>query len=370
MRSLSVVVSAVLGAASLHTLPAQAWRVDPAPLLDIAGTSADGNVVLELAVGGARFSSGTWIIADGGASQLRLFDATGHPVATIGRKGKGPNEFASISWLGRCARDSVFAWDFAQQRMSVVSAGGEIVSQARLPADPSIGVRPFTLACSRSGVVAVQGWGKSSQPDASGVLRSPGPMVLLDAAGRLKARIGDIPGDEMAMTGMGVGPRPLGRTTRFALSDDRLFVGTGDSASIVSFDLTGKPRDVISLALAPKRPTQQNREQAVASLVAFAPRGGVRDAMRQALMQIAMPRELPPYTALFTDPSGRLWIQTSFPGDDRTRLQSVSTTGRVQGSLELPRDIIVFEIGTEYVLGKYAEAGGEEHVVAYAIHGP
>jgi hypothetical protein len=370
VRSLPVVLSVVLGAASLHPLPAQNWHVDPAPLLDIAGTSADGNVVLELAVGGARFSSGTLVIADGGASQLRFFDAAGHAVATVGRKGRGPNEFASISWLGHCARDSVFAWDFAQQRLTVVSAGGEILSQARLPADPSIGVVPFTLACSRSGVVAVQGWGKASQPNAAGVLRSTGPMVLLDAAGQLRARVGDIPGDEMAMTGMGVGPRPLGKTTRFAVSNDRLFVGTADSASIVSFDLTGKNRAVMSLALALKRPTRANQEQAVALLVAFVPQGGARDAMRQALMQIAMPRELPPYTALFTDPAGRLWIQTLFPGDDRTRLQWVSTAGRVQGRLELPRDMTVFEIGVDYVLGKYAEAGGEEHVAAYAIHGP
>lgn len=81
-----------------------------------------------------------------------------------------------------------------------------------------------------------------------------------------------------------------------------------------------------------------------------------------------MPESLPPYRDLFADPGGRLWALVPAPADSMAELRAIGRDGRLLGSVLVPADLKVFEIGLDYVLGLYQEEDGEQHVALYRLH--
>ncbi|MGH8701433.1 MAG: hypothetical protein ACREVR_09735, partial [Burkholderiales bacterium] len=58
-------------------------------------------------------------------------------------------------------------------------------------------------------------------------------------------------------------------------------------------------------------------------------------------------------------------IQTSLGSDSDTRLLAMSPTGQRLGELVIPRALTIYEIGTDYVLGRYETSAGEPHIALY-----
>ncbi len=364
-----------LAAFSLSVCAATAsaqWQVVVPPALDIAATDSAGNAVIQLPIGGTRLSNGNVAVGDGSGGRVILFGPDGKLLRVIGRPGRGPGEFVGISWVGQCGRDSVFAWDFAQQRVSVISATGELLRQARIPTDPTKTLQPFSLACSRSGVLGMLGWPGPSKATIGTFTRGSAPLTLVSTAGNILHRLSDTWGPEFTSHCGGGVPRLLGKATHLALSRDFLFVATGDSASIEVFPIAdaregGVPARSIKLPLAPRAATDRQMEGAVAAapFLAFAPAGPAREGMRKCLLTVPLPDRAPPYSAIHADSAGTLWIQTSLAGDSTTRLLAVSPAGQRLGELVIPRSLTIFEIGTDFVLGLYDTPSGEQHVVLY-----
>jgi hypothetical protein len=80
-----------------------------------------------------------------------------------------------------------------------------------------------------------------------------------------------------------------------------------------------------------------------------------------------MPDYLPPYSGVFTDPQGTVWVQLSAPGDAETWLRRVGNDSQVLKDVRIPVGLRVFEVGSTYVLGAYEEPSGEPHVAMYPI---
>ncbi|MGQ0560369.1 MAG: hypothetical protein ACT443_00690 [Gemmatimonadota bacterium] len=59
--------------------------------------------------------------------QVLHFDSTGKLIRKVGRSGSGPGDFASVTWLGQCASNSVFVNDFVRKRITVLDDEGGIV---------------------------------------------------------------------------------------------------------------------------------------------------------------------------------------------------------------------------------------------------
>lgn len=75
-------------------------------------------------------NSGNVYIADGkqGRIAIHVFDRKGDYLTTMGREGKGPGEFLSISGL-KIEGDRLFTYDFEQFRFTVFSLGSRTVDQ-------------------------------------------------------------------------------------------------------------------------------------------------------------------------------------------------------------------------------------------------
>lgn len=138
------------------------WRLDVAPAVDISGVTPGGELAFNHAADATRLSNGLIAVADRYANAVRFFDPAGRPLRTVGRDGEGPGEFRFPWWIAQCAADTLFVWDVALHRMTVIDSAGRVVRQFRVPASAAF------LSCSRNGMViglsepAMQPWARLS----------------------------------------------------------------------------------------------------------------------------------------------------------------------------------------------------------------
>ena len=357
-------IAALMTAAGSTLHAQQRWTVEPTPIVDIHGGTAAGEPMFASAIAGTRLSNGTIVIGDALGSTIRFFDPGGKPVRTVGRRGSGPGEVQMLTWLGRCAADTVFAYDRRQARMLVVSPSGEVVRQYRVPAEETPGPAPAMLACNGAGTFAmiVDGPGPVSSEDDLDIMRRRGALWIVGVDGRIASTADTVTLGEFIVIGGGGAPRPLARATTLAMSHDRIWVGTADSASVRSYGLDGRSARSIPAGVAGRRTTPAHYEAAVDAILASAP-PQARDRMRPVMMEWRAPSTLPPYSAIRTDTEGNLWVVSSPPGSSAVELRASAPDGRTLGDLRIDLPLTVFEIGRDYVLGTYEDAGGEPHVV-------
>ncbi len=334
----------------------------PVAILDIPGTAPNGDLTFAYARAATRMSDRTIVIADNLGVAVRYINDAGKLVRTVGREGGGPGEFQGVSWLGQCAPDSVFVWDTRQMRMSVFDRDGDFVRQYRTPADPTVTAMIGEVRCSRTGTFAFQGLPpRLYVPTPS----NPGPQYraplwIADALGYTTHELEDIALGEA---------RPMGKFTGIALSSDHMYVGSADSAFVDVYGIDGVLTGAIKVGVGLRRPTERHYEYAIDAQVGGGGTPEFRQEWRERLAEIPMPDYMPPYTGVFTDPQGTLWVVVSVPGDPTTQLRALDPEGIILGDVHLPPDIRILVVGRQYIIGAYEDEGGEPHVVVYEMAG-
>ncbi len=369
-RVVMLCAASVAHACASVALAQSKWSVDPIPIMDIGGVSPKGDVLIALPSGATRLPDGTIVVADRHSWSIRYFDSRGQLIRTAGRQGDGPGEFRGLSWLGRCAGDTTFVWDFIHRRMRALDTTGKVVRQFCLPLNP-IDPVPYAFQCSANGVFALLAEPMLTNPPQKvhESTREKAPLFLADAKGQVIRRIGEFVTREYTIASR-IGspmPRPLGRETSIALSNERVYVGTADSAVIEVFALDGTPGRPIYVRGPARRPTRQQYEKASDQLVAYQEDAAWRARFKQLFLDMPMPATLPPYSALLADRFGALWVVRSVPGDADLQLTAYSIDGRALADVRLPRFLTVFEIGADYILGTYEDGASQPHVAVYTL---
>src|SRR5687767_10774943 len=77
----------------------QTWTVDAQPVVRIGEVEAAPVYMFSGITGAVRLSDGRIVVADSGASNLRVYDARGRHVSTLGGPGSGPGEFQRLRGL-------------------------------------------------------------------------------------------------------------------------------------------------------------------------------------------------------------------------------------------------------------------------------
>lgn len=323
----------------------------------IPGNRADTSGPLTRAISAARLSDGSIAIADGygGHEQsIKAYGSAGQLLWTAGRHGGGPGEFQNLGWLAQCGPDSLFVWDGGRGRLEVFDSGGHLAREGQLPGPPL----PVNLACSRSGTFVMMTSPDRMPPSTPGMPRLFSRLIVANSRGDSLWGLPDL------YLGQN---RPLGTTTRLALSTNRLYVGTGDSAWVDEYDLQGHRMASFRVGGALRPATMHQYDRALDQVLGTMAGTPADRAMMKKMMlaRTPMPEYLPPYTALLTSPGGSLWVVTTVPGDDSTVIRAYSPTGDSLGTLQLPADTRVFEIGEDYVLGARTDSTGQEIVAEY-----
>ena len=367
---LTLLMIAAIGTPSLS---AQArWSVDAKPILDISGPANDRRPAVRRPVAGLRLADGTIVIGDEALSAVRYFDRSGELIVSVGNQGPGwrRGEFRSISWMSTCGTDSLFVWDQASTKMSVLKKSRKLGAEYHIPDGWAFRSRggPIGLACTAGGTLVLQHRPKvrtRANPDVP-IIRGAAEVVLADMRGEESHTLLEAPSSEMAVTSGATRPAPLGRRTSLAIVGDRVYVGTGDDATISVFGLDGQPAGSLDLGLPETPATAEQLRRAVDHGLAFFDEE-VREQFRTQFMEIPVPNRLPAYYDLIAGGGGMLWVVLTPAGEPQTRLRGLGADGSAVADLTIPGPVTVLEIGSDYVLGTLRDDTGTAHVVVYRL---
>lgn len=342
----------MLGAIAVLCVPsamrAQTTTV-PAPLLRIWAEGTDGLPTIGVITHAVQLASGVIVIADNVDSRLHYFSRTGSHMQSVGRNCGGPGECKSVTWIGECARDSVFVFDRMQSRMSVFTADGRNVRQRVLARDPVM------LACASNGTFALVQLAGAPSPG----VPSRGNIVRVDGSDRELARVNDV------LLGR---ERPLAAALQIAAAPDLLIYGAGDSARVFVLADSSAPRSVRA-GIALRTPTDSQRNAAIEQLVMSMPGSKADQAItRRYARRTPFAPVLPAYSALmFDDITRLLWVQQSVAGDGETVLERRTLTGALQATVRIPVELDVFSVRNNVLVARSTNADGEQSLVLYRL---
>jgi hypothetical protein len=375
----------------------QAWTVSSDP--DMAIGVLDGSEEYQLVdvASAARRSDGSLVVVDRGSLTVRVYDARGLFLRTLGGPGSGPGEFSDPGPLLVTAGDTMVIWDVALLRVTRFDPSGDLagvqsVDWGRVASTLDIGTMM-----------------KGGSPGASGKAVSPGlfpgPMEPLADGGilvRLIEKTGKSPppGFYRRRSGVVRLSRDLSVIDTLMFFDDteqvtvdapwgafsvapalaketeithrgfppRICVGDQEGPEIVCFKPDGSRillRWVSEAAPITDAEVVAWRAAAVQNL---GPKLS-RDQVLEMLDQVPIPESRPPYSRILLDHAGNLWAERGPTGGrpgGAVDFLVFDPEGILLGVVALP-PIRVLEIGDDYVLGVFRDALEIQYLHLYEL---
>ena len=345
------------------------WQFGAQPSLSIGSVDSGEAYELFRVTDATLLADGRIVIANAGSGELKVFNADGSHSGTWGRQGEGPGEFSS-------GPGAVALWPGD----SIAAPGGYRVSLFDM--DGSHG-RDVSLDVTRLGVIDLLPDGKIFtsgslilNPEirgSPGLVRYYVEWAVLDANGALHASLGGFPMfEEWAIEVEADGrvwetPHPFGRGTKGAVWGELVAVGVQDSYEIKAFATDGSLLRIVRRKGDPRRSAQADQDEYFARLVADRPPEERAEALR-SLRDMPLVDSYPAFEEILADRAGYLWVREYRMFGEGDAVWTVfDAEGRIQGLVETPPGLDVFEIGEEYVLGVVEDDLGVEYVQLWAL---
>jgi hypothetical protein len=358
-----------------------AWTLADSPSVSIGATAGEEPYQLFRVSDVARASDGRIFVLNAGTGEVRIFDAAGTYMRSLGGSGSGPGEFRYPAALWLLAGDSVMVWDSPMGPRVVFSPDGtvgrtEAVDRAAVMSLLGEGRSTEDVRALRDGGLIVAAWTVGSDmTQTEGQLFRPEFELLLVTADLAHATSLGMAGgiEQMFMTAEGR-RRPV--TVLFSPhyqiatggSPLRIAVGNGDRYDIRIRDADGSLRQIVRRTTPPARVTAEERDARREEYLAFAESQGRRPMIER--MYAAMPDQesFPAHGPLIVDDAGNVWVADfARPSDATTRWTVYDTAGRIAGTVETPIDLQVVEVGADYVLGIARDEDDVERIMLYAL---
>jgi hypothetical protein len=249
-------------------------------------------------------------------------------------------------------------WDQLQRRTSFFNLAGEYVRSFTLPPPGNL-----YFAEALFGIGALLGVAGVRQPyrNESGPTRRKQLYTAFNLEGDSISTFGTFNDREMYRLvqdrGIQNAVRVFGRTTVVAAHGSSLFVGTNDGYVIDQHELHGGMVRSVRRDLA-MPVTEAMYEAEVAARIDALP-----EQYNDLFRAMPMPDVLPHYSAIKVDIEGNLWVRhytcLTMPSFEWTVFD---TRGRMLGDVSLPERFDIYEIGSDYVLGRHRDEDGVEYV--------
>ena len=120
------------------------------PVLSIGDNEEDDNQLFSSIRGMGRLSDGSVAVVDQTSAEVRIFDATGRHLRSMGQRGEGPGEFTNPFILWVAAGDTLWIGNYWPWSYTVFTAQGQFVRRIRL--------EPVYINESRGGGVLENGY--------------------------------------------------------------------------------------------------------------------------------------------------------------------------------------------------------------------
>ncbi|HEX2076495.1 MAG TPA: hypothetical protein VHG08_02265 [Longimicrobium sp.] len=353
------------GAAAADTA---AWTLSAEP---VAQAGEMGRTALYRVYSGYLAPDGGFVVGNSGTGQVLFFAADGRLARATGRRGAGPGEFQSVSWVHRLPGDSTLVFDMRGSRFSVLDGAGRYARSfsARIPGRS---LRP--LAVYPDGTLLMAEEGRFDPRRAAGLLRDSMALFRMDRQGGIVDTLATLPGSEWVNYGDGSSYRTtqltFGRTGHVALTGDRLVYGSSEAPELTVRPPGAAPETRLRLPVAPRRLESAELDAHLDEMVQGL-RGAQRDATLRTLREIRLPTDAPLFTELRGDRAQHLWVQLAAPHGARSaRWVVFAPDGRAAGSVLLPAGARLLDVEGDRVLLKLADADDEETVAIYRVNKP
>lgn len=296
----------------------------------------------------------------GGAPELRVFDASGRHVRTIGRRGEGPGEFGVLAPLAGLAGDTIWTWDSRLFRLTRFSTRGDVLGDMSV----DIGTRVSGLTRLSDGRYLAD-LGRVPTPFGDGQHLAADRMQMLDAEGNPLGSLVSVGGTDILVHRATANERPLismaqppfGRFTTYATGEDRIYTAWNGEYRITARSLAGEHVLVLS---APdlERPVDPAEVDAVhAGWLDRCSGAACRRNLNRIFQEFRLPERRPAFSALKVDALGNLWVAEYDPNGNvaygwvASGWHVFSPGGELLGRVVTPPGLVLHEIGTDYVLG-------------------
>ena len=318
--------------------------------------------------------AGGVMVGQGQDAAIRMFDATGAPSGTLGRRGEGPGEFRQLL-SGGLNRDTVWVYDGSLYRITFFSVSkGGLLRTARV--DPGAGFPPTVRAV--FGPDSLVLWGNGAPRNGRrerawlrGQAEQPG-LLGSAAVARPFEVIADFPlfGCFARAETAGIGIPHCHRPTEAASGRGRrvavLTKPEGASADGYHVAVLSTGGDTIySRSYRPPRfpMNAQVYRKAVDHLLAKVPASAKQAASLRE--QMPSPPHYPPASFAFFDDRDRLWVgQRTETGQ---YWEILDATGRVIGDLRAPEGVAIEAAMKGWVWGVETDRDGIESVARFNL---
>ena len=337
------------------------WRLGAEPTLTIGAVEGDLNYLFQQISHALRLEDGTIVVADRRASEVRLFDAAGVFIRTLGGSGQGPGEFQMLHEVW-ARGDTIWASDNIQSRISVFERGGDVLETIRVEVAPGKGSRSPQSHFPDGTLLVLNAPSGGIGFGTGDVL--PGVVWSLDRysqGGRFMHEISSLQESsrwEHGIEGLSPGiylPFSLGLPL-FAASGDHVYAGEGTEASIARWNHDGVLSHVVRWTI-PERRVSDDDKSRYRQANSVAPRYYDAAAWARYLREIPFPERMPMYRRLLVDAQRNLWAERFRPSwEEGSSWYVFDEQGAWLGEVATPPGLHIFEIGTDYVLGRRRDA--------------
>ncbi|MGH7426948.1 MAG: hypothetical protein ACREMW_15700 [Gemmatimonadales bacterium] len=266
--------------------------------------------------------------------------------------------------MRRVRGDTLVVFD-GTQRLSVVIPAGSFVRVWERPGGQH-GLCPWALDALTSWRIVMRMGCDYPSSAAEGVFRTSLTYGLLDLQTGRMDTIGTFPGPERYAYegGRSWGEVALGAATVVVAGGRVVYLGTGDAYPIWSYSEAGQPRLAIDRSTERLRVREMDRQRYLAQQRPRA-RGGLTGRERAAPEQFA--DSFPAYTRLLVDALGYLWVEAGNPPQVGRTWTVFGADGRMLGDVSVPVMFDLYEVGADYVLGRWTDDGGAHSVRVYGL---
>ncbi|MCA9739862.1 MAG: hypothetical protein KC645_19710, partial [Gemmatimonadetes bacterium] len=335
--------------------PGDEWRVAQTPLVDLAATGSGGQSEFFRVRDAARLSDGRLVVANAGTNEVRLYGTDGGFLTSIGRTGQGPGEFERLTSVHSYRGDSIAVFDYWARRLTVLDSAGTVSRTASVEVDGGAlrDIHPLP-----DGRFLLETAAIAAMTGAKGRMRIPAPVLLLSADGAEEDTLAVLRGFDTYVFEGGDARPPLPQQLFIATRGGAVYFGEGEEFEFRTLDLRGALRAI-------------GRLPGYRLAVPQVERDSIRDAMLQQelparlrpimeAMAEAVPDRHAAYSGLTVDPTGHVWVQEYTPtvglSESPRRWLVFDPDGVWLGTVVGPPNFDLYEVGTDYLLGRARDA--------------
>ena len=295
------------------------WSLADSPTVAIGTMDGEEPYQLHTVSDAARAGNGQILILNTSTSEVRVFDAKGRYLRSLGRRGQGPGEFRYPTEIRVLADDSVMVWDAPLGPRVFFNADGvlarmEAVDRSALMAQLGEGRATEDVRLMPDNRLLTAAWrvGRENDTPNNQLFRPPFELVLLAPDLASSVSLGTYGGIEQMFIANGErrAPATVLFSPHFQIAaggtPQRIVLGNGDRYDLRVHDAAGALQQIIRRSGPPNLVTDADRDSILGVRRAFAEKQNRRPELERSQSALPEQKYFPAHGPLLVDLLGNI----------------------------------------------------------------